>query len=120
LINQQSIQQILSRTRLRRVIEDLDLYRDERKTHVIEEIIENYGVTRDQIQAVLDFAAKSADNAARIAGCLHVFDFHAELRMVISKKCRKDALPPGLLARIEECFGTVDLEESGAGEAGPA
>ena len=26
----------------------------------IEEIIENYGVTRDQIQAVLDFAAKSA------------------------------------------------------------
>ena len=26
----------------------------------IEELIENYGVTRDQIQAVLDFAAKSA------------------------------------------------------------
>jgi len=26
----------------------------------IEEIIENYGVTREQIQAVLDFAAKSA------------------------------------------------------------
>jgi len=51
--------------------------------------------------------------------CLHVFDFHAELRMVISKKCRQDALPPGLLARIEECFGTVDLEESGTGEAGP-
>jgi hypothetical protein len=26
----------------------------------IEEIIENYGVTRDQIQAVLEFAAKGA------------------------------------------------------------
>ena len=26
----------------------------------LEEIIENYGVTREQIQAVLDFAAKSA------------------------------------------------------------
>jgi uncharacterized protein (DUF433 family) len=26
----------------------------------IEEIIENYGVTREQIQAVLDFAARSA------------------------------------------------------------
>ncbi len=39
--------------------------------------------------------------------------------MVIAKKCRQDALPPGLLARIEECFGTVDLEESGTGEVRP-
>jgi mycothiol system anti-sigma-R factor len=57
--------------------------------------------------------------------CLHVFDFHAELRMVIAHKCHEDALPPGLLGRIEDCFGTVDLEESdlggsGPGEAGPA
>ena len=49
-----------------------------------------------------------------------MFDFHAELRMVITKKCRQDALPPGLLARIEACFGTVDLEEPGTGGAGPA
>jgi hypothetical protein len=49
-----------------------------------------------------------------------VYDFHAELRIIIAKKCRQDALPPGLLARIEECFGIVDLEESGTGEAGPA
>ena len=49
-----------------------------------------------------------------------MFDFHAELRIVIAKKCRQDALPPGLLARIEECFGTVDMEESeqGQGTAG--
>ena len=52
--------------------------------------------------------------------CLHVFDFHAELRMIISKKCRQDALPPGLLAKIESCFGTVDQEEAGAGETGLA
>ena len=52
--------------------------------------------------------------------CLHVFDFHAELRMIISKKCRQDALPPGLLAKIEQCFGTVDQEEAGTGGAGPA
>jgi len=43
--------------------------------------------------------------------CLHVFDFHAELRQVIAQKCHEDALPPGLLARIEECFGTIDLED---------
>ena len=52
--------------------------------------------------------------------CLHIYDFHAELRMIISKKCRQDALPPGLLARIESCFGTVDQEEASAGDTGPA
>ena len=34
----------------------------------IEEIVENYGVTREQIQAVLDFAAKSADASQMIHG----------------------------------------------------
>ena len=36
--------------------------------------------------------------------CLQAFDFHAELRTIISKKCRNDEMPPGLLARIELCF----------------
>jgi mycothiol system anti-sigma-R factor len=45
--------------------------------------------------------------------CLHAFDFHAELRLVIAQKCREEPLPPGLLAKIEECFGTVDLDEAG-------
>ena len=47
--------------------------------------------------------------------CLHVFDFHAELRIVIARKCQEDSLPPGLVARIEECFGAVDVEESDVG-----
>ncbi|HQZ35257.1 MAG TPA: zf-HC2 domain-containing protein [Ilumatobacteraceae bacterium] len=37
--------------------------------------------------------------------CLQAFDFHAELRMVISAKCQSDEMPPGLLAKIELCFG---------------
>jgi anti-sigma factor (TIGR02949 family) len=37
--------------------------------------------------------------------CLQAFDFHAELRIVIAEKCRDEALPPGLLSRIERCFG---------------
>jgi anti-sigma factor (TIGR02949 family) len=37
--------------------------------------------------------------------CLEAFDFHAELRQLIAVKCRNDELPPGLLARIERCFG---------------
>ena len=37
--------------------------------------------------------------------CLQAFDFHAELKLVIAAKCRTEALPPSLLAKIEACFG---------------
>jgi anti-sigma factor (TIGR02949 family) len=37
--------------------------------------------------------------------CLEAYDFHAELRTVIASKCRNDEMPPGLLTRIEQCFG---------------
>ncbi len=38
--------------------------------------------------------------------CLQAFDFHAELRTVISAKCQSDEMPPGLMSKIEMCFGT--------------
>lgn len=37
--------------------------------------------------------------------CLQAFDFHAELKTTIRVKCQNDEMPPGLLARIEACFG---------------
>lgn len=37
--------------------------------------------------------------------CLQAFDFHAELRQVISAKCQNDEVPPALLERIRGCFG---------------
>jgi anti-sigma factor (TIGR02949 family) len=37
--------------------------------------------------------------------CLSAYDFHAELRIVIQEKCRSDEMPPGLLTKIEQCFG---------------
>jgi len=37
--------------------------------------------------------------------CLQAFDFHAELRAVVREKCSNDEMPPGLLAKIEACFG---------------
>jgi mycothiol system anti-sigma-R factor len=37
--------------------------------------------------------------------CLHVYDFHAELRLVIAKKCREQTVPPGLLAKVQDCLG---------------
>jgi mycothiol system anti-sigma-R factor len=56
---------------------------------------------------------------AHLAGCLdclHAFDFHAELKMVIAEKCHSEQLPPGLLDRIEACFG---IEGSTPGEVPP-
>ena len=36
--------------------------------------------------------------------CLETFDFHAELKTVIARKCHNDEMPPGLQARIDEQF----------------
>ena len=43
----------------------------------IEEIIEQYGVTREQIQAVLEFAARSLDAPAVPAGAAGKLDAHS-------------------------------------------
>ncbi len=48
--------------------------------------------------------------------CLQAFDFEAELKQAIRRKCRNDELPPGLLGRIEMCFG-ADFD--GDGVIGP-
>ena len=68
------------------------------------------GDTIRELEAFLDTALAPEMRAgieAHLGGCndcLQTFDFHAELRMVIREKCRNDAIPPGLLARIELCF----------------
>ena len=47
--------------------------------------------------------------------CLQAFDFHAELKMVIAQKCRDEAMPPGLLTKIEQCFGDDYLVDGESG-----
>jgi mycothiol system anti-sigma-R factor len=44
--------------------------------------------------------------------CLGAFDFHAELKIVVAQKCNNDEMPPGLLGKIERCFGT-DFDRDG-------
>ncbi|MDJ0767419.1 MAG: zf-HC2 domain-containing protein [Ilumatobacter sp.] len=44
--------------------------------------------------------------------CLQAFDFHAELKQAIRRKCSSDEMPPGLLGRIERCFD-ADLDGDG-------
>ncbi len=46
--------------------------------------------------------------------CFQAFDFHAELKLIVSQKCQNDEMPAGLLARLEQCFGEADTED-GAG-----
>ena len=65
----------------------------------------------------------TAENRARILhhldachDCLEVFDFEAELRIVIAAKCRDEA-PPGLLDRIRARLAS---EAGGAGDVAPA
>jgi len=36
--------------------------------------------------------------------CLQAYDFHAELKQAIRRKCSNDELPPSLVGRIEQCF----------------
>jgi len=40
--------------------------------------------------------------------CLQVYDFQAELRIVIAQKAKETEVPAGLLDRIRACFGDVD------------
>jgi anti-sigma factor (TIGR02949 family) len=44
--------------------------------------------------------------------CLQAFDFHAELKMAIRRKCRSDEMPAGLMSRIEMCFN-ADMDGDG-------
>jgi anti-sigma factor (TIGR02949 family) len=55
------------------------------------------------------------DHLGGCTDCLETFDFHAELKAVIQRKCLNDELPPGLLAKIELCLQS-DLD--GDGEIG--
>jgi mycothiol system anti-sigma-R factor len=40
--------------------------------------------------------------------CFQAFDFHAELKLVVAQKCKSDEMPPGLLAKLQQCFGDPD------------
>ena len=36
--------------------------------------------------------------------CYQTFDFQAELKQIIAKKCRTEKMPPGLIERIRACL----------------
>lgn len=36
--------------------------------------------------------------------CFEAFDFEAELKMAIRRKCSNDELPPSLIERLEACL----------------
>jgi anti-sigma factor (TIGR02949 family) len=80
--------------------------------------------TLRELELFLD-GEMSADELAHVRlhlngclDCLHVFDFHAELREVIRTKCQEQELPAGLAERVKNCFGD-DVVEQVAGAAEP-
>lgn len=40
--------------------------------------------------------------------CLQAFDFQAELKLAIRRKCSSDDLPDTLMTKIEACFTELD------------
>ena len=84
--------------------------------------------TLRELDAFLDVELSSSTRAQihlHLDGCidcLQAFDFHAELKQVIRRKCSNDEMPAGLLAKIEMCFnedfdgdgiiGSTDTAES--------
>lgn len=58
----------------------------------------------DDVRVLVD------DHLLECNDCMQAFDFHAELKLVIATKCRTDAMPPELFAKIESCFG-IDADE---------
>ena len=53
------------------------------------------------------------DHLESCVDCLQTFEFHAELKAAIRRKCSNDEMPPGLLTRIQACF-EVELDGGGA------
>jgi mycothiol system anti-sigma-R factor len=43
-------------------------------------------------------------------GCNEAYDFYAELRLAIQRKCTNEEMPDGLMDRIRQCFDTNLLD----------
>jgi anti-sigma factor (TIGR02949 family) len=68
----------------KQTLKELDAFLDE----------ELPGEVREQIHVHIDGCVD----------CLETFEFHAELKDAIRRKCSSDDMPQGLLAKIELCF----------------
>ncbi len=42
--------------------------------------------------------------------CLQAFDFQAELKLAIRRKCSSDEMPNTLMSKIEMCFTEIDAD----------
>ena len=72
--------------------------------------------TLRELEAFLDNELKPETHVAIRAhlegcpDCLQTFDFHAELKIVVAQKCRNDEMPPGLMDKIQRCFGDDSID----------
>jgi anti-sigma factor (TIGR02949 family) len=59
-----------------------------------------------------DFRSHIHAHLAGCTDCLSAFDFQAELKAAIRRKCSNEPLPPGLLTKIQACFDTTSGDAS--------
>jgi mycothiol system anti-sigma-R factor len=57
-----------------------------------------------------DVRAHIHDHLDSCMDCLQAFDFQAELKLAIRRKCSSDEMPPTLLSKIEYCFTEIDAD----------
>ena len=76
--------------------------------------MDNCDETIRELEAFLDGALSEDGHHAihaHLEGCsecLQAFDFQAELKQVIAKKCRTETMPEGLMERIQQCLQADD------------
>jgi mycothiol system anti-sigma-R factor len=77
----------------------------------------NCDETLEELHRFLDkeLSPEMADNIMGHLGectdCLQAYEFHAELRTVISTKAKNDEIPDGLMDKIRACFGDELIKE---------
>ena len=62
-----------------------------------------------------DFRAHVHAHLEGCTDCLSAFDFQAELKAAIRRKCSSEPLPPSLLSKIQACFAPEFGEQPDAG-----
>ena len=64
-----------------------------------------------------DFRAHIHAHLAGCTDCLSAFDFQAELKAAIRRKCSNEPVPPSLLSKIQACFAPGFGDEADAAPA---
>lgn len=61
-----------------------------------------------------DIVSNIMGHLSSCTDCQQAFEFHADLKRIISEKAKRDEIPDGLLDKLQGCFGDVFVTEEPA------